>query len=299
MMKKPGKTRTEWMMGARLQEKAAERAESLLERLDLLSAPVDLARVAASEEPLLILKSGDYRDRFDGQLEYHRRSNRFLLFYNTKYDRIGAHGHHPRTRFSLAHELGHYFLDRHHEYLVRGGTTHASKSEFFSHIEVEREADAFAAGLLMPSRLMAPLVNSGELTLGRIGQLAEGFKASQVSTAIRAVQLSHYPCALAGIRDGVVAWTFLSSALRAAGCYPKERSSQPHEEAVAAWRQMIGGAQDSSEMESTIGHWFRSYDREDLDEVAISESYLPIPSMDTLLVLLAADEDDLAAADED
>src|SRR4051794_6508579 len=145
MMKTPGKTRAEWMMEERLQVMAAEHAEALLERLELLSAPVDLAQVAASEEPLLVLRSGNYRDRFDGQLEYHRRRNRFLLFYNTRYDQPGADRPHPRTRFSLAHELGHYFLDRHHDYLVLGGTTHGSKSEFFSHVQIEREADAFAA----------------------------------------------------------------------------------------------------------------------------------------------------------
>jgi hypothetical protein len=287
-------------MEERLQEMAAERAETLLEDLKLLSAPVSPLKVATTEEPLLILKGGNYRNRFDGQLEFHRKKNRFLLFFNTKYDEflIGG-GHHPRTRFSIAHELGHYFLEKHHRYLVRGGSTHRSKSEFFSHAQIEREADAFAAGLLMPRRLMRPLVNSGELSLERIEGLAGYFETSRVSAAIRAVQLSDFPCALAGIRGGAVAWTFLSPALKEAGCYPRGRGSSPHGDAKASWERMADGDEEQGEGEANIGDWFRTYDREHLEEIAVTESYLPVPSMETLLVLLTIDEDDLMKDDED
>lgn len=278
---------------------AAEVAESLLERLGLMAAPVDPIEVAATEEPLLVLKSGDYRNRFDGQLEYLKARNRFLLFYNTKYDRLVAPGGcHPRTRFSVAHELGHYFLDRHHDYLVRGGSTHGSRSEFFSHARIEREADAFAAALLMPAKLMRPLVNQGELSLGRIGQLAEHFGASWVSTAIRAIQLSHFPCALAGIRDGAIAWTFLSAALRDAGCYPLDRGADLQDRARAVCARTAEGREACSGYEGAISHWFRTYDRDHLDGIPLAESYIPVPSMGTLLVLLTADEDDLMQDDD-
>jgi Zn-dependent peptidase ImmA (M78 family) len=278
---------------------AADQADALLDRLRMTSAPIDPIEVAASEQPLLILKSGNYRNRFDEQLEYHRHRNRFILFYNTKHDRLAEGRHHPRTRFSIAHELGHYFLDKHHDYLVRGGSTHGSKSEFFSHVLTEREADAFAAALLMPKRLMGPLVNSGELTLGRIDALAEQFHTSRVSTAIEAVKLSHFPCALVGIRDGFIAWTFLSPSLQEAGCYPRERGSRPHQEALAAWQLMVQGDDDRSLRDGSIASWFRTYDRDDLDDIALAESYLPVPSMNTLLVLLAAGEDDLMRDDDE
>ena len=297
-MKTPGKTKTEWLIEQRLQEIAAETAEAILERLRMGSAPINLFEVAASEEPLLILKSGNYRDRFDGQLEYHRQKNRFILFYNTKYDRLAQGGIHPRTRFSIAHELGHYFLDKHHDYLVRGGSTHGSRSEFFSHVLTEREADAFAAALLMPRRLIRPLVNSGELTLGRINDLAAHFEASNVSTAIQAVRLSDFPCGLVGIRDGLVAWTFLSPSLRDAGCYPR-RGSKPHRVAQARWQGMLEGDEDYSQRDGTIGDWFDSYGQEEIDGILIAESYLPVPAMHTLLVLLAADEDDFMQENDD
>ena len=48
--------------------------------------------------------------------------------------------------FSVAHELAHYFLIAHHNYLKHGGRPHGSKTEFVSDNNSEREADAFAAG---------------------------------------------------------------------------------------------------------------------------------------------------------
>jgi Zn-dependent peptidase ImmA (M78 family) len=52
------------------------------------------------------------------------------------------------------HELGHYFLDGHvHSLFGLGQGLHQSESGFTSKNPVEREADAFAAGLLMPKTL--------------------------------------------------------------------------------------------------------------------------------------------------
>ena len=298
-MTTPGKSKVEWTIQQRLQEMAAETAEAMLERLRMNCAPINLFDIAASEEPLLILKGGNYRDRFDGQLEYHRKSNRFILFYNTKHDPLTQGVLHPRTRFSIAHELGHYFLDKHHDYLVHGGTTHGSKSEFFSHVLTEREADAFAAALLMPRRLMRPLVNRGELTPRRIDELAAHFETSRVSTAIQAVKFSDFPSALIGIRDGIVAWTFLSASLNDAGCYPRQPGSNPHRVAQAKWQRMVQGEEADSEHCGNIGDWFDTYGQQHLDNLKIAESYLPVPAMHTLLVLLAADEADFMRDDDD
>ncbi len=77
----------------------------------------------------------------------------------------------PYTRkvFTLAHELGHYFLhdDKAYDILYREKRSHARP-------ELEREADEFAAELLMPEatiRLYWPIAES-------IQQLAEIFSVS-------------------------------------------------------------------------------------------------------------------------
>jgi len=57
-----------------------------------------------------------------------------------------------RRRFTIAHEIGHFVLHPHHQRSERGGSVNeAGRAE-------EREADAFAAELLMPEDLVRQAV---------------------------------------------------------------------------------------------------------------------------------------------
>jgi hypothetical protein len=217
------------------------------------------------------------------------------LLFNTKYDDSQSPGtHHPRTRFSIAHELGHFYLDRHHAYLRRGGTPHGSRSEFASDIMIEREADAFAAALLMPVSLIGPLVNDDELTLDRVEELAGSFQTSRVSTAIRAVQVSDFPAAVVGLRNGAVAWTFQSDSLVQGGCYPGKRGTISSPTARQKWQSFAAGDYDKSIAQAYARHWFRTYETDRLEDLPVTEHFLPVPVMDTLIVLLVVPEDELS-----
>ena len=66
------------------------------------------------------------------------------IFYNGK-------ANPERQRFTIAHELGHYFLDGHIDHVLPNDGVHASHAGFSSSDPYEQEADNFAAGLLMPS----------------------------------------------------------------------------------------------------------------------------------------------------
>src|SRR5688572_20623786 len=209
-MTKQKKTTMEWQAEQFALQKAGWQAEAIVRRLNL-SPAIDPLQIAKDEYPFLRTGGRNFGDRFDGKLRYSSEKKCFVLMYNTKYDATYPPGkHHPRTRFSIAHELGHYFLEHHHAYLSHGGKTHASIGEFRSNVSIEREADAFAASLLLPSHLLSPIVNAQALSLTRIQQLADTFETSLTSTAIRSVQLSHFPCALAAIRQGSIVWMFPS-----------------------------------------------------------------------------------------
>ena len=70
----------------------------------------------------------------------------FGILYATHIDNDGF------QRFSISHELGHYFLEGHPEHLFSSGAQlHSSMAGFASVDPFEREADYFASGLLMPS----------------------------------------------------------------------------------------------------------------------------------------------------
>ena len=287
---KPAEQRPSWKELETRLRFACQQAAQVLQVLGVKRYPVDPFRVAESEFPRLQVVADDFGDRFDGQLEYHTGPRKFLLFLNAKYDTLGTP---ERTRFSLAHELGHFFLDDHRGYLVGGGKAHASRTEFKADSAVEREADAFAASLLMPEYLFAPLVNEGDLTLARIELLAAEFGASRVSTAIRSVQVSHFPCAVAGIRDGRVAWQFVSDALIEGRCYPGGKGSVQSPTAAERWAAFVAGDVQKCSREQLVKHWFRTYDHVELQRLPVTEHYLPVSSMNTLVVMLTVPEGEL------
>src|SRR5690349_9219402 len=108
-------TKMDWTELKNRKERATARAAEVLKELKRRGAPIDPLEVAKSESPLLKVRGGNFKNQFDGQLEYHKRQNRFLLLFNDKYDHYTrSRTHHPRTRFTIAHELGHYFLEPHH-----------------------------------------------------------------------------------------------------------------------------------------------------------------------------------------
>lgn len=91
-------------------------------------------------------------------------------------------------RFSVSHELGHYFLDGHVDHVLGPNGIHESRAEHMSADHFEREADRFAAALLMP---FAPFT-SAALTVGDglcgIEELASLCRTSLTATAIRYVE---------------------------------------------------------------------------------------------------------------
>lgn len=274
-------------------EKASKLACDTVEACGLSFPPIDPFAIAKMEAPSLTLVGAHFHDAFDGQLEYHSRQRTFLLFFNTKYDNArAAYSHHPRTRFSIAHELGHFYIERHRAYLMGGGSPHGSKGEFLADRMVEREADAFAAGLLMPSKLLRPMVNAGLLTLSVVEDLAARFDTSVLSTAIRAVQLSDFPCAVLALRDGRIAWTLASSCLSKEGCYPMSRAPITSPTAKVQWDAFTRGGSQKASSSGRVARWFRTFSREDLADVSLQEEYLPVPSLNTLMVLLSIEERD-------
>lgn len=295
-----GKTRLDWQMEQTLMERAGQAAEEILCFARETDAPIDPLRIAAAESDQLRVVGDDFRNAFDGQLEYHPKKRRFLLFYNNKYDRLMPVGeHHPRTRFSIAHELAHFYLERHNEFLRKGGRKHGSKGEFANDYITEREADSFAASLLMPSFLIGPLVNEGVLSLGRFDDLVSMFKTSLLSTARRAVTMSDFPCAVVGIRNGMTAWVCRPESLIKFGFYPPSRGPFTSKTAYEQWRKFTLGTAERHTVPVYANEWFKTYDRTELGQVSVTEHYQPIPILDTLVVLLTIPEDEIRLVSDD
>lgn len=298
-MTTPRKTNLDWRADEECQARVGLLADALVKRLGL-TTPVDPLAVAATEHAFLRTGGDDLGDRYDGKLEYEPRKKRFLLYFNTKYDRFTSDGrHHPRTRFSVAHELGHYFIERHHDDLVNGEPPHESSGEFKNASQKEREADAFAANLLLPTHLVDRVLNNGELTLDAVDRVATDFQASLLSTALRGVRLSDQPCALAGLREGRIAWLFPSKPLIAAKVYPGKKTI----EAPAArnrWAAFERGDDGRHQEDGLLRHWFQLFARdEELFDVEVTQAFLPVQVMGTLVVLLTMTEEEVVLRDEE
>ena len=199
----------------------------------------------------------------------------------------------------MAHELGHYFIEAHRAFLRRTSKAHPSRGEFLSDRTIETEADAFAAGLLMPSDLLGPMVNEGGLTFPQIEDWARIFKTSVTSTARRSIELSDFPCALVGVREGRVAFSFHSRAMIEGGCYPRPRGSDLPAAARPKWQAFASGALSDDKGQAFASAWCQTYDNDRAAEAPVYEHYYGVPSMQTLLVLLTVPEEELFPETDD
>ena len=109
---------------------------------------------------------------------------------------IGVNGHHHanRRRFTAAHEIGHYLLHR------NGASVFVDAAPVFFRDDVssegtdgqEREANAFAAELLMPARRVRERIEGMALDLyddTTVQKLAKSFGVSTQALTIKLVRL--------------------------------------------------------------------------------------------------------------
>lgn len=118
-----------------------------------------------------------------------------------------------QRRFTLAHELGHFSLPGHSSQpagCLPDGTPDGVRPE------AEREADRFAAELLMPRPLFRREIRDRDPTFELVKELAaeDLFFVSATAAAIRLVELTAEPSALVCATGGQVSWWKKSPALR-------------------------------------------------------------------------------------
>jgi len=117
--------------------------------------------------------------------------------------------------FTIAHELGHYFLDGHVDALLQNGSTiHYSQSGFVSNDVHEREADCFASELLMPAPFFKAALRQSGSGFAAIERLASLARTSIVATAIKFAKLAEDPLAVILSSGNQVEWCFLSPELK-------------------------------------------------------------------------------------
>ena len=181
-------------------DRAARCAREVLTDAGINALPVDPFAIAKNEG--IECRPGDLQD-CSGCLIM--RNNTFRIVYNGQWGEGFG-------RFTVAHELGHFFIEGHPQALFPDNTgEHRSESGYTSNDRLEREADHFAANLLMPANLFSQ-------TLGRqpgrglpaIEALADLCVTSLTATAIRYAGLCDVPVAVVLSSGETVNWCFRS-----------------------------------------------------------------------------------------
>jgi Zn-dependent peptidase ImmA (M78 family) len=179
-------------------------AEIVAERLSL-SCPPNLSAVA--EQLGLRIREVE-ADGFEGALVRALDKQKGIVAVNS---RIREE---TRRRFTIAHEIGH-FLIPHHRLLKNVCGSEDIESWRQSIAVPEREANSFAAELLLPRKYVAPRFDLKNPSLCTIRGVASDFAASLTATACRFVELTDSPCCVVWSERGQTKWYFPSKTLPA------------------------------------------------------------------------------------
>lgn len=113
--------------------------------------------------------------------------------------------HEPRIRFSVAHELGHFFLHKNATNLFNCSTQNMQE---WSRKTIEQDANIFAANLLMPESFFKKSIKGMAPSCGAIYTIAKLFKTSITATLIRFVECTIEPCALFCVQNKLITWSY-------------------------------------------------------------------------------------------
>jgi Zn-dependent peptidase ImmA (M78 family) len=115
--------------------------------------------------------------------------------------------------FTVAHELGHYFIDDHPIAVLKGGK-HFSHSGYISKDRFEQEADSFATEVLMPWKLIESLISQNKRGLSSIKNLAAQCESSLLASAIRYTEVTDESIGVVVSHGGVVEFMTASQSFR-------------------------------------------------------------------------------------
>ncbi len=229
---------------------AKQQGEQLAEKYAPNKPTVD-PFVIAKDKDILVQAKPDTHEGVSGMLLRH--GNNFGIMYATYIESEGF------QRFSVAHELAHYFLEGHIDHVFRDDDIHESRAGFISGDHYELEADQFAAGLLMPSHLIKPVLRKADPGLDCLRQLSEDFKTSLTATAIRYAELTEDAVAVVLSSGDTIDFCFLSDGMKTLEQlnWYKKGSPLPHDCGTRSFNSDIGRvrAADTDEREIDILDW--------------------------------------------
>jgi hypothetical protein len=192
-------------------------------------------------------------------------------------------------RFTVANELGHYFLPGHPEKLFPNGDgVHESKSGFVSSDNLERQADSFASALLMPDIFFRKAVDDAGSGLAAIEKLAKLCITSITSTAIRYTHFTDDAVAVIVSSGQRIEYCFMSERIREIDgiCWIKKGDPLPKGH-TSDFNSDLSNIEDARRAEGAcfLDDWF-----DEAPHVEVNEDVIGLGSYGKSLTVLFTDE---------
>lgn len=259
--------------------KAEDTVPKILRSLNITSLPID---------PFAIAEAKDIAHQENSSLDagvsgcLMKVGDQFGIMYSSRFASEGF------RHFTIGHELGHYFLEGHVDHLFQNGNTvHQSASGFLSNDRFEREADAFAASLLMPKNLFLEAKESAGNGLEAITSLATLCGTSLTATGIRYARLAKEPVAVVCSKGQKVLFAFMSESLKRQRnlTWLQKGSGLPADSVTATFNKDPENIRKCRnwEGESTVADWFHG------DDVEINEEVIGLGDYGRTLTMLWPD----------
>lgn len=163
---------------SKIRKELEELTSSILLNNDMYKIPVDVVRIANAND--IKVYEGDLDKKVSGAIRYNKTDEKFEILVNKNDAKV-------RQRFTIAHEIGHYFL--HQDFLMKEELhvdimyrkNGKSETEIEEEKEREREVDYFAGALLMNQTLLEKMYKENN----SIQELAEIFNVSVSAMTVR------------------------------------------------------------------------------------------------------------------
>jgi hypothetical protein len=179
-------------------------------RFDVGSLAKEVSKNFFPADPITEVIGADLED-CEGALLPSSSGKRWGIYFSLK-------GSHRRRRFTAAHEFGHYLL--HRKKYPQGLRCDEAAVDGRNGIEIEREANEFAATLLMPFddfRLQIPAKD--QPNFDHLSECATRYDVSLVAAILRWLRYTDRRSIIIVSRDGFMKWAWSSEAALKSGRY--------------------------------------------------------------------------------
>lgn len=158
------------------------------------------------DEGLSVFYDSYGTNTFDGMTFYDKGN--YYIHINTD---LGNKKDTPKGRFTLAHELGHYYIDSHRIGLKNGLLSpHPSRTNKKQFNQIEREADFFASCLLMPQERFSKDIYRQVFSLELIDLLKDEYNVSRTACAFRFADIGNHDIMIVYGENGKIRWKHCS-----------------------------------------------------------------------------------------